>query len=340
MERVTVERSQVLWHRLRANHLAERLPADSLGAAAFAGLQDSAPRAALTSLYARVAAVGCSDWEHPSLVQTWAPRGAVFIVARNDLPVFALGILPRDPELRRALEQLARSARESVTAPRVKETGELRRGRLPALVAQRLRRRPIPRLIHAIAGVQIRWDGHSTRLLPSPAPEMDVEEARRELARRFLRSLAPAGAARFSRWAAVSHGEARATFDALRGELVSVEWSGGSGLVLAEDVEALETAEPVTGVRFLAYGGDPVLQPGEDVVAADPAHRRAAQPPWASTGLVLLDGEPVAAWGRRAGRITVLPLKSLAGESRHEIETEALGMPVPNAQTQVQWRER
>jgi len=36
-----------------------------------------------------------------------APRGAVFVVPRADLSVFALGILPRDAEVRRALERLA-----------------------------------------------------------------------------------------------------------------------------------------------------------------------------------------------------------------------------------------
>ena len=62
-------------------------------------------------------------------------------------------------------------------------------------------------------------------------------------------------------------------------------------------------------------------------------------PPWACTGLVLLDGEPVAAWGRREGRITILALASLDDESRHEIEAEALGMPVPGTRSQVLWRD-
>ncbi|HEV2786528.1 MAG TPA: crosslink repair DNA glycosylase YcaQ family protein [Solirubrobacteraceae bacterium] len=331
------DRRQILWHRLRVNHLAARLPAGSLETAAFAGLQDSAPRAALTALYSRVEATGPGDWEDVSLVQTWAPRGAVFVVARSDLAVFALGIMPRDPELRRALQQLAARARDSVTEVGVKrrEADRLDGISLPGY----MRRWPSWRLAHALAGVQIRWDAARTHLVPRPELEMDEEAARRELARRFLRSLGPAGPARFTRWAAVGKADAVATFDAIADELVSVEWPGGSGFILAEDADELARAEPVAAVRFVAFGGDPVLQPGEDVVAADRSARRAAMPPWAATGLVLIDGEPVAAWGRSHGRITILARAAPARERRPEIEAEALGMPLPGGAPQIVWRE-
>lgn len=340
MAGLVVERSQVLWHRLRVNHLARRLPAGSFASAAFAGLQDSAPRAALTSLHSRVEAARTDAWEDPSLVQSWAPRGAVFVVPRSDLAVFALGILPRDTELRQALEQLAEKARESVQEPRVKVREEERLGPIAPLILDRMRRQPICRLAHALAGVQIRWDARSTQLIPGPALEMDEEAARRELARRFLRSLGPAAPARFMRWAAISQVDARTTFDALRDELVDVRWPGGSGVLLAEDAERLARAEPVFAVSFVAFGGDPVLQPGEEIVAHDRSHRRAALPPWACSGLVLLDGVVVAAWGRRQRRVTILPLAPLGHELRHRIEAEALRMPSLGNEPEVLWRER
>ncbi len=339
-EHVVVGPSQVLWHRLRANHLAARLPAASLVPAAFVGLQDSAPRAALTALYSRVENIGASDWEHPSLVQTWAPRGAVFVVPRADLAVFALGIAPRDSELRQAVRQLESRARDSIAEPR-KDDGRAendRLGPLPPVVAQRMRRGPIWRLVCALAGVQIRWDARSTHLLPSPPLEMDEEEARRELARRFLRSLGPAGPAGFIRWAAVSTTDAKVTFDAIRDELVEVRGTGGAGFVLAEDAERLERAKPASGARFVAFGGDPVLQPAEQIVAADRSLRKAALPPWACTGLVLLDSAVVAAWGRSQGRVTILPLASLDCRGRRQIEAEAQGFPLPGDTPDVVWR--
>lgn len=56
-----VSSEQLLRFRLRANHLAERLPPGSFVLAAFAGLQDTAPRAALMSLHARLEAVEPDD---------------------------------------------------------------------------------------------------------------------------------------------------------------------------------------------------------------------------------------------------------------------------------------
>ena len=90
----------------------------------------------------------------------------------------------------------------------------------------------------------------------------------------------------------------------------------------------------------MAFGGDPVLQPGEDVVAAERSHRRAALPPWASMGLALLDGEVAAAWGRARGRITILALSSLDRRARDAIEAEALAMPGPAPGWEVAWRDR
>ena len=51
--------------RLHAMHLDQRLSANALAAAAHAGLQDTAPRAGLLSLHARVDGVAPDTWEAP-----------------------------------------------------------------------------------------------------------------------------------------------------------------------------------------------------------------------------------------------------------------------------------
>ncbi len=73
----------------QVNALDERLPAGakSLRVAAWAGLQDSVPRAALLSIHARVEGTTPATWEHPSLVQLWGPRFNDYIVAAKDLSV-------------------------------------------------------------------------------------------------------------------------------------------------------------------------------------------------------------------------------------------------------------
>lgn len=72
-------------------HLDRRLPAGSHVAAAFGGLQDSAPRAGLLSLHARMEGVTPDAWEHPDLAQVWGPRGAVYLIPRDAIAAFTVG---------------------------------------------------------------------------------------------------------------------------------------------------------------------------------------------------------------------------------------------------------
>ncbi|HXD71555.1 MAG TPA: hypothetical protein VN615_16945, partial [Gaiellales bacterium] len=73
---VELTREQILAFRRRSGALDERLPLgpESLRQAAWAGLQDSMPRAAVLSLHARVEGIGPMAWEDPAFVQVWGPR--------------------------------------------------------------------------------------------------------------------------------------------------------------------------------------------------------------------------------------------------------------------------
>src|SRR5512132_4694759 len=94
--RLRVTRQQILAFRRRVGALDERMPqgSQSLRQAAWAGLQDSMPRAALLSLHARVAEIESSSWEDPSLAQLWGPRYSTYVVAQRDFALFSLGRLP------------------------------------------------------------------------------------------------------------------------------------------------------------------------------------------------------------------------------------------------------
>src|SRR5438046_6131793 len=107
--RLELTRAQILAFRRHVGALDERLPAGrrSLQRAAWAGLQDSMPRAALLSIHARVAATGPSTWEDPSLVQLWGPRFSAYVVAARDRAVFTLARLPDDGQARRFAEDVA-----------------------------------------------------------------------------------------------------------------------------------------------------------------------------------------------------------------------------------------
>ena len=102
-------REQILGFRRRVGALDERLPpgAGSLRQAAWAGLQDSMPRAALLSIHARVEGAEPASWEDPSLVQLWGPRYQVYVVAACDLAPFSLGRLPDDAKGRQRAQDMA-----------------------------------------------------------------------------------------------------------------------------------------------------------------------------------------------------------------------------------------
>ena len=95
--RLDLSRSQILAFRRHVGGLDERLRpgSRSLRRAAWAGLQDSMPRAALLSIHARVQGAHPSSWEDPSLVQVWGPRFSTYVVPARDHAVFTLGRLPK-----------------------------------------------------------------------------------------------------------------------------------------------------------------------------------------------------------------------------------------------------
>src|SRR5436190_2345819 len=107
--RLDLTRSQILAFRRRVGALDERLPpgSRSLRRAAWAGLQDSMPRAALLSIHARVEGTRPTTWEDPSLVQLSGPRFSVFVVPARDHAVFTLARLPVDERGRARAEKIA-----------------------------------------------------------------------------------------------------------------------------------------------------------------------------------------------------------------------------------------
>src|SRR3989442_11339047 len=121
----SITREHVLAFRQRATYLHRRLPLGRLVEAAFAGLQDSAPRSAVLALYARVKDVSPSAWKVPGFVQVWGPRGAVYVVPRRDVAVFTLGRFPRDPVFGAAVRAAAEKAKRAFRTSQTRRTGGL-----------------------------------------------------------------------------------------------------------------------------------------------------------------------------------------------------------------------
>lgn len=328
-------RDQILsWRRVRAG-LGDRRPwsADHIAAAAAPGLQDSMPRAAVLSLHARLHDVPAEAWQDPALVQTWGPRYNVYAVGADDVAAFTLGRLPTDARRRSRAEDLAEELAD------VLEDGEQ-----PMSEAARTLGHSSNRLRYAAptGRILIRWDGaRQPTIRMAPAPTIDPVDARRELARRFLRFFGPASVESFAGWAGVNLTHARATFTDLDPSLAAVATPLGDAMVLAEDVDELSAAsDAVSGTRLLPSGDAYTLWWGDDrSLLVEDASRRDLL--WTSRvwpGALLADGEIVGTWRRSGRRVTLQPWTALPDRVRRSFETETASLPLPDpGETVVEW---
>src|SRR6188508_809253 len=110
MTSLALTRTQILQFRRSAGALDERMPlsAASLRRAAWAGLQDSMPRAALLSLHARIDGIDRDGLDDPALAQLWGPRYSTYVVAKEDFALFSLGRLPDAPKARERAYRVAK----------------------------------------------------------------------------------------------------------------------------------------------------------------------------------------------------------------------------------------
>jgi hypothetical protein len=322
-----LSRSQILAFRRHVTALDERLPQgpQALRHAAWAGLQDSMPRAALLSIHARMAGAQPESWEDSSLVQIWGPRFSAYVVAKDDLAVFTLSRLPdlagplkRDLDiaarLQAALDGREMTMSEAARAMGVKDANLLRYAAPTGTVV-------------------IRWDGsHQPVLRNVPAPEMDPHEARLVLARRYLHVFGPTTPEAFASWAGIRPVSGKGAFDMLGKSLTQVRTPVGEAWILGQDEPLFRsTPGPVAPARLLPSGDTWFLLQGADreLLVPDESYRRELWTSRVWPGALLVGGETAGTW-RRAGHVlTVQPWRSLSQAERTAVEAEAGSLPLP-----------
>ncbi len=333
--RLDLTRAQILAYRRTVGGLDERLAPGpgSLRLAAWAGLQDSMPRAALLSIHARVDGTGPEAWEDRSLVQLWGPRFSAYVVAARDRAVFSLGRLPVDGGARRFAEATA-DALDAFLAGRTMTYGEAGRGM--GVHPNRLRyAAPTGRVL-------IRWDGaRQPTIRIVPAPDADPADARLELARRHLHVFGPTTPAAFAEWAGIPPALGRAAFEALGGSLTPVTTPVGAAWILARDESALRAPTgPATATRLLPSGDAYLLLQGADreLLVPEADRRRALWPPRVWPGGVLVGGEIVGTWRRAEAELTIEPWRRPSAAERDAVEAEAEALPLPGLRSPIRVR--
>jgi hypothetical protein len=332
---VTLNREQILAFRRRAGALDRRLPRgeDSLRRAAWAGLQDSMPRAAVLSIHARVEATEPDTWEHRSLVQLWGPRYQVYVVPARDVAPFTLGRLPDDEKGRRRAEQAA-DALEAHLAGERRGYGDA--GASLGVNANSLR-------YGATTGrVLIRWEGaRQPTVWTVPAPDLAPADAQLELARRHLRVFGPSTPEAFAKWAGIGTRAAAATYGRLEPELLAVRTPLGDASLLAEDEQAVRAAPgPDAAARLLPSGDAYYLLWGPDrgLLVPDTARRGQLWTSRVWPGAVVLNGEVRGTWRRAHDMVSVNVWGRVSAAEREAVESEAAGLPLPGLERAIQVR--
>jgi len=296
---------------------------ESLERAAWAGLQDSMPRAALLSLHARVEDVEPSTWAHPSLAQLWGPRYSTYVVAKRDFGLFSVGRLPDDAKGRLRAEQTAERLRCHLGEARMtdREAGR-------ALGLGNSIRYAAP-----TGTVAIRWEGaRAPTIWAVPAPEIDPADARRELARRHLHIFGPTTVESLARWAGISRRAAAAAYASLEGSLLPVRTPLGDEWLLADDEPVVLAAETAPAPARLLPSGDAyfLLDGAERSLLVPQADRR--QQLWTSRvwpGALLVDGEVRGTWRRSQHTVRIDVWGRLSRTARAAVEAEAVALPLP-----------
>jgi hypothetical protein len=330
-------RSQILAFRRRATALDERLPRGrrALRHAAWAGLQDSMPRAALLSIHARMAGTEPASWEDPSLVQVWGPRFSTYVVAKRDLAVFTVGRLPDEEGPLKRAQDIAARLGAALAGTRMTQGAAARAmGESPA---NRLR-------YAALTGtVVIRWDGsRQADIWSVPAPEMDPHQARLELVRRYLHVFGPATPEAFAGWAGIRSIRAIAAFETLGKSLTPVRSPIGDAWILSQDEPVFRAAPgPAAPARLLPSGDTWFLLQGADreLLVSNERERRALWTSRVWPGALLVQGETVGTWRRAEHVLIIQPWRRLSRAQRDAVEAEAGSLPLPgiNRPMDIRW---
>ncbi len=337
--RLDLTRPQILAFRQHVGALDERLPrgARSLRRAAWAGLQDSMPRAALLSIHARVERTEPTTWEDPSLAQLWGPRHHAYVVAARDLAIFSLGRLPDAAGARQVAEGLAARLRAHLGDTR------LTYGEAGAALGEHPNRL---RYAATTGTVVIRWDGARQPLIWTvPTPDMDPRTARLELARRYLHVFGPTTPRAFAEWAGLPAGRGIAAFEALGRSITPVRTPVSEAWILTRDEPTVRAvARMPAPARLLPSGDAYFLLQGADrmLMVPDAERRRELWTPRVWPGALLVEGEIVGTWRRAKGLVSVRTWRRLSHAARDAVESEAANLPLPGIEggIAIRWEGR
>ena len=333
--------------RMRRQQLSERAPKKRAldVVSRIAGLHAQVMSSAEASLHARVDGlpgdfVARALWRDGTLVKTWAMRGTLHLLVREELPVY-VGALSRlrprhdQPAWLRAAG-LTRELADAMFAaiPEALAGRPLTRAELAGAVAEATGEPALADKLAdgfgallkpaAFAGelVFAEGEGQKVRFTRPDMTPAEGEEAARRVVTTYLAAYGPAPREQFQRWFGMtSPAEAGRWLRALGDEVVELE----QGWMLAADAAEAGAAEPSGAVRLLpAFDPYVVAAPRKADAVLAAAHRARVYRPqgWLSP-VLLVDGVIRGVWKREKDAIALEPFGRLAAAERAAATEEA-----------------
>jgi len=346
---------QVHAFRLARHHLDRPASRSALAAVTddVCGVQAQVLSAAQLALRARIRGLTPEDveralWRDRTLVKTWCMRGAVHLVPASEFETYVRGVARRES---RSTGWLVRAGLSRQEVDRTVDAIH------DALADGPLLRQDLARRVSRAVGPRVRrWVGHSWggavliaslrgracfgpnrgREVTFVRPEdwipgwrtIPAEEAETNLLRKYLRAYGPATPLDFSMWTNFTVADARAIWERLERDLVTVEVDGRAASALRSDLPVLRRAPPRPGIRLLPSFDEYLLGHKDKGHLVDPAHYKRVyrKAGWLSP-VVLVDGRVAGVWSAAKSRgrltITVEPFRRLGREIRDGVAAEA-----------------
>lgn len=358
MADVEVSLPAVRAFRMARQHLSSPSPSGSLLTAVTAvhGIQSQVDAHAVFAVGQRVAGCGPDDirealWRDRTLVKTWAMRGTLHWLPRDDEPLYVSALSDlRSARMYRWMERDGNS-RKQVDRFAERTVAALDGG--VALTRRQIADVVIPEVGEWVAPYLLSSWGSGMSALCSMGlvvfgpprggsttfvrrdqwlgdpPTRDPVEARCELLRRYLRAFGPATMQDFAYWLGVANRDIGDVCASVLPELAAMQVDGRPKWVLAEDVEALAVATEVRMPVRLLPAFDPLMLAHRD--KSDHLDMRFHKRVYGAAAwvypVVLVDGVAQATWTyrRTSSRllVTVKPFTRLNQRVMKSIEREA-----------------
>jgi len=346
---------QVRLLRLRAQQLASQPDRPAIGVAQvvkhLCGVQAQDATAAALALRARRAGLVAADVERAlvqerSIVRTWCMRGTLHFISAEDLSwlLALLGpVFIRSSQGRRAQLGLdENTANRAVRALRdvLGKHGPLTRAEIVEQLAARgirLAGQARPHLLGLAALQGVICFGPNRGREPTYVlladwvdlgPALPAEQARAELAYRYLSAYAPAAPKDFAAWSGLSLTEARGAWQYISSQLTEVEIEGSLAWLLKTQATWLKRATPPRPIVRLLPSFDTLLlgYRSRDMVLAAKYAKRIFPGGGLLRPALLVNGRVTGTWKvnrhRDSIEVIVEPFEDLTADVRQGLEAE------------------